>query len=364
MQRNLSESFYTALVRDCGDAVVTFDLDGTITSWNPGAVRLYGHPEAVAIGKPTTLFVPQDQVFRLHANRKRLLAGEPLPSYANTHCRCDGTRFDVSVTLSPIHDGSGTVIGASAVIRDVTQSRLERERIQRTLDSLATLDQRREEFLALLAHEIRLPAAAIGLLAEGLARAPQIGERERAAALRLREQAASLSRLAEDALAIAHLEGDTARIDLRQDDLVRALDVAVSRVGDARVDARLPDRPLWLRIDRERLAQAVVNLLANALKYSDAPAPVQLRVRELDGSVRIEVRDEGIGITPEQADRLFQKYARAQRAGQRDPGGAGLGLYLARLVAEAHGGRVHVESAGIGLGSTFAITIPRSSSAE
>jgi DNA-binding NarL/FixJ family response regulator/anti-sigma regulatory factor (Ser/Thr protein kinase) len=225
---------------------------------------------------------------------------------------------------------------------------------------LAAVDRQREESLALLAHELRQPIAAIGALIEGLVNTPGIGAGEQHALVTLREQAHSIQRFADDLLAIAQLETGHFRLHRSLVDL-GVLVVATVRQGPEtnRVQLEVPAAPVMADVDTERLRQAITNLVTNAAKYSPVAAPIRVTVRATNGDAAVEVRDEGIGFTADDLPRLFEKYGRVRRSETRGIAGSGFGLYLTRLLVESHGGRVTAESAGPGLGATFRILLPR-----
>jgi signal transduction histidine kinase len=225
---------------------------------------------------------------------------------------------------------------------------------------LRTVDRQREEFLALVSHELRQPVAAIAVMADALADAPALGEPELVALDSLRRQAHDLGRLADDLLAIARLETGLFRLQRTIVDLgalVAAL--AEHALEPARVQVELPPEPVLVDVDPERLGQALDNVLRNALKYSAADLPVVVAVCPTPTEARIEVRDQGIGLTADEVARLFQKYQRLGSGRPSAASGVGLGLYLARLLVESHGGRIGASSPGPGHGATFTITLPR-----
>jgi DNA-binding NarL/FixJ family response regulator/anti-sigma regulatory factor (Ser/Thr protein kinase) len=225
---------------------------------------------------------------------------------------------------------------------------------------LAAVDRQREESLALLAHELRQPIAAIGALIEGLVNTPGLGTGEQHALTTLREQAHRIRRFADDLVAIARLEAGHFRLQRSPADLGVLVVASVRQSPDAdRVQLEVPASPLMVDVDSERLRQAIMNLVTNAAKYSPAGAPIRVVVRATNGDAGVEVRDEGIGFTAEDLPKLFEKYGRVRRSETQGIAGAGFGLYLTRLLVESHGGRVTAESAGPGLGATFRIVLPR-----
>lgn len=223
---------------------------------------------------------------------------------------------------------------------------------------LQELDREREEFLSLVAHELRQPVAAIAVAASVLASTPGLPAPERRVLTGLRSQAHRLTGLAEDLLTIGRLEGrielSLAEVDLGE--LVESV-VQVTEEPDRILYLR-PSQPVLVQGDVFRIAQVVDNLVSNALKYSPPHEPVGVEVGVDGKNGRIIVRDQGVGIASDEKSSLFRKYGRIARAETAEVQGVGLGLYLVRLIAAAHGGHVHVESAGHGKGSVFTIELP------
>jgi len=266
----------------------------------------------------------------------------------------------------PLRTRDGHVLGSFCVLdpqpRDWTEDELS---ILRDLATsvmseieLRTVDRQREEFLSLLAHELRNPIAAIDALAAGLGRLGSTPD-QREALLALRRQGHTLRRLAEDLLAIGRLEAGSLELHCVASDLGRIVSDIVARCPEpARLRVDLPATPVIAEADPLRAGQMIDNLVRNALSYSAPATPVHVAVRRDAGSARVLVRDHGVGLHPEELAALFRKYGRVRNERTASVEGVGLGLYLTRLLAEAHGGTISAESEGPGLGSTFAISLP------
>jgi signal transduction histidine kinase len=225
--------------------------------------------------------------------------------------------------------------------------------------AIETFDHQREEFLALMSHELRQPVAGIAATAEALAGTPGLGPTEAAALEAMRQQARSLAMLAEDVLSIAQLESGQLTLRPTGFDLGALVGGICAQSADAaRITTGLPQEPVIVEGDPERLGQALQNLIGNALKYSDPGAQVSVRARATGDLAVIEVQDHGVGIDPNDISRLFEKYARVPNRRSDVVKGAGLGLYLTRLLVEAHGGTVSAASPGKDQGATFTVTVP------
>ena len=232
--------------------------------------------------------------------------------------------------------------------------------LRRKTDELQSESILREEYIGLFVHELRHSAAAMSLAVASLAASQSISPDERAYLQRLRTNAADLEQLARQLLTIGRLEGGSpelrrTELDLRE--VVRAIAEASPQVD--RIDVRVPAAPAPVRADRDELRRAIDNYVRNALQYSPAPSRVTVEVVESDGRVGLDVTDAGIGFDPRDATLLFRKYARLRRGTDSRSDGAGLGLYLTRLIVEAHGGTVSASSDGPGRGARFGMLLPR-----
>lgn len=268
----------------------------------------------------------------------------------------DGTTRQVIASVSRVEIGGERRLLASVV--DVTERERVSEEVRAQRDRLARMDGQRESFLALIAHELRTPIAALDLVASALAQT-DLGQAERSLLRSLREQARALVATTERLLEIGAIEAQAFSLDRTRCDLVRIAHRAIAQLAlteRATVEAK---GSVSAEVDEERLREAVVNLLSNAAKYSPSGSPISVRVSAADGLARIAVRDAGIGLRPDDALRLFQKYERLAAGREADARGTGLGLYYVRLIAEAHGGSVTAASDGPGLGATFVLEVAR-----
>jgi PAS domain S-box-containing protein len=229
---------------------------------------------------------------------------------------------------------------------------------------LQEADRRKDEFLAVLSHELRNPLAPIQNSLYILDRAAPGGDQAKRSLEVIRRQAAHLSRLVDDLLDVTRIARGKIRLQRQRVDVVdlvhRTVEDYRAAFSDSGVhlDARIPESALWADADSTRLAQIVGNLLANALKFTPRGGRVELELREQQGSATLRVRDSGVGIAPEVIGRLFQPFSQAEQTLDRSRGGLGLGLALVRGLAELHGGSAAAASDGLGRGSEFVVTLP------
>ncbi|HLP26850.1 MAG TPA: PAS domain S-box protein [Acidobacteriota bacterium] len=365
-----TDAFLAAIVNSSGDAILSKSLDGIITSWNPGAERMFGYTASEAVGQHVSILFPPDRFDEEPGILEHIRRGELVDHYETVRRRKDGALLDISLTVSPIFDSGGRIVGASKIARNITDLKtaerklaeyaadLEtkvRERTNRLEESVAEL----ESFSYSLSHDMRAPVRAIQSLTEIVLtdHGPRIPE---AVPLlqRVAKAAARLDRLIRDVLNFAHLsrtEIHLARVDTEE--LVR--EIIRERVEFQPPHAEIVvDSPLLAVTAHDAsLAQCLSNLLDNAVKFVAPGVKPHIRVftARAGERVRIAVRDNGIGIDTEAKRRLFAVFQRLHTP-QQYPG-TGIGLAIVRRAAERMHGSVGVESAP-GLGSTFWIELP------
>jgi PAS domain S-box-containing protein len=331
-------------------AVFMLDTGGRVMSWNAGARRIKGYRAHEIIGSDFRVFYPKEQQLTGHPQRN-LEAALRDGSFAEEgwRVRQDGTRFWASVVISPVHDDRGRHIGFAKVTRDQTQQR-------QNADDRAEAMAEQARLLAVTAHELRNPTAVI----DGSAHALQVSEAQMSPGERdqlfrgIRSSAERLRRLAADLTAASELQGsgmEFRRQSVSLPELVRssaARRAAASPTAHVRVD--VPDGAV-LQADEVRLAQAVDNLLDNAIRHGAPPVTMGAQVR--GDHVELRVTDAGDGVPDELVSRLFDRFAAAGATS-----GTGLGLYLVREIARGHGGEVVYQPPVDDSPTTFLIRVP------
>jgi PAS domain S-box-containing protein len=360
-----------AIVESSDDAIISKTLEGVITTWNQGAERIFGYTAEEVIGKPVTLLIPPNQIDEEPAILQKLRRGERIDHYETVRVRKDGTLLDVSLTVSPVKDLNGTIVGASKIARDITQrKRMElalRTEIairERAEAALLEADRRKDEFLALLAHELRNPLAPIRYALAGNKKADRTSEQRKRAEEIIERQVTHMSRLLDDLLDISRITRGTLELKKSPTELTMAIGTAIETarpVLDAKhhtLSLDLPKAAVRLEADPVRLAQAFSNLLINAAKYTDPGGHIHLRAADEGHEVVVTIQDNGIGISADMMPRLFTLFSQAQTALGRAEGGLGIGLSLVRGVVTLHGGSVEARSDGLGTGSEFIVRLP------
>ena len=360
-----------ALVDSSDDAIIGMTLAGRITSWNRGAEGLFGHTAEEVMGRRVTLIIPAER--RAEADRVLTLIarGERVEHFETVRVTKDGRLLNVSLTVSPIRDVNGSIIGASKISRDITERvRAEAERAdllareQAAREEAEALNRSKDQFLAVLSHELRTPLNAIygwaRMLHDGTVDATL---RTKGTDAILRNAKAQLQ-LVEDLLDVSRIITGNMRLDVEPTDIKAVIEAALETVGPA---ARAKDLVLHRMLDPAtgtvlgapaRLQQVVWNLLMNAVKFTPREGRIEVRLRRAGANVEIIVSDTGEGIQPDVLPHIFERFRQGDSSTTRTHGGLGIGLSLVRHLLDLHGGTVHAESGGPGLGSTFTVTLP------
>jgi len=352
-----SQALLAAIVASSDDAIISKDLTGVITSWNAGAERLFGYTAQEAIGKLITILIPPERHDEEREILDRIGRNERIEHLETVRVRKDGARLNISLTISPITDASGKVVGASKIARDIT----ERKRAE---DALREADRRKDEFLATLAHELRNPLAPIRNSLHILEMAGQTEPGIEYVREMMDRQVNHMVRLVDDLMEVSRIT--RGKIELRRErvdlmDVIRtAIDTSRPIIdrGGHDLTLAIPSEPLTLEADPVRLAQVFSNLLNNAAKYTETPSEIRLTVRRQGKDAVISIRDYGIGIAPEMLARVFEMFAQidSSRAGSKS--GLGIGLTLVESLVQMHQGTITASSEGLGKGSEFTVRLP------
>jgi PAS domain S-box-containing protein len=359
-----------AIVNSSDDAIVSKTLNGIITSWNRSAERLFGYTAAEAVGQSILMIIPPERRAEEDMVLARVRAGQGVDHFDTVRRRKDGSLVDISLTVSPVRDSQGRVIGASKVARDVSaRKRVERERAA-MFEEAQQANRAKDEFLAMLGHELRNPLGAISSAVRLLG--PPEGASERAALARevIARQTRHLARLVDDLLDVARVMTGKVLLERQPLDLG---DVVTRHVTSLRATGKMQEHvvnldttPVWVDADIIRIEQIVSNLVSNALKYTPAGGTITIRVSRDGGLAVLTVEDTGVGMAPHLLLRVFDLFVQGERRLDRTQGGLGIGLTLVRRLVELHGGTVEAFSEGPDRGSRFtvrlhAIIAPRAS---
>jgi PAS domain S-box-containing protein len=356
-------AWFEVTLSSIGDAVITTDVRGHVTFLNPIGEAMTGWSLQEARG------VHLERVFNIVNEDTRQPLANPvvevlqegiivgLANHALLIAR-DGTEVAIEDSAAPIRDANGAVSGAVMVFHDVTDRR-------RAEAALREADRRKDEFIAILAHELRNPLAPIRQAAL-ISKAPGATEAQKRWSHDVIErQVQYMSLLLDDLLDISRVTRGTLVLRLQPTELVAAVNVAIETarpIIDAKrhvLSVNLPHEPVQFTADPLRLAQVLSNLLTNAAKYTDPEGQIRLSASCEHDQLVIRVADSGVGINAENLPNIFEMFSQVHPTMDRSEGGLGIGLALARGLVELHGGRIEASSAGLGLGSEFTVRLPR-----
>ena len=358
-----SEQRFRLLVEGVKDyAIFMLSPDGTIESWNNGAALITGYSAEEAIGRHFGLFYrAEDAQKGMPARELELALRDGRVEQEGWRLRRDGTAYWANVVLTPILDGDRKLRGYAKVTRDMSE--------RKQLENLENSSRRMNEFLSMLAHELRNPLAPIRNAVSILQLEPAPSTMVRNGRDIIDRQLSHLTRLVDDLLDVGRLS--TGKIRLRLDTIdyhqvVSNCLEAVKPMVDARrhqFTVQTPDKGLRVRGDATRLTQVLQNLLINAIKFTPESGTIELRVWIEGSHLHTSVRDNGVGMGAETLDEVFNLFAQGVGVSE-GYGGLGIGLTIARSLVELHGGMLQASSDGPGLGSLFQFTLPAASLTE
>jgi PAS domain S-box-containing protein len=352
------------VVESSDDAIVSKDLNSIVTSWNRAAERLFGYTASEAIGQSIRVIIPADRQGEEDDVMARIRLGESVTHYETLRQRKDGELVPISLTVSPIYDDHGTVVGASKIARDISERTELSQENARLYAEAQEANRLKDEFLAVLSHELRTPLNAIlgysRLLRGNLLPADQVTR----ALETLERNARWLTQIVDDVLDVSRIVSGKIRLDVQPVDLSAVINNAVATVQPAadakhvRVQAVIDPRSGPVSGDPDRLQQVVWNLLSNAVKFTSKGGRVQVRLERVNSHIEIVVSDTGAGISADFLPLVFERFRQADSGPTRKTGGLGLGLAIVRHIVEMHGGTVRAASAGEGQGATFTVSLP------
>lgn len=349
---------FEAIVESSDDAIISKNLDGVITTWNGAAERLFGYTAEEMIGKPISVLMPEDRHDDMESILGRIRRGEHVEHYETVRVAKDGRKIAVSLSVSPVKDASGRIVGAAKIARNISDRKgaeAERERLLREAQQGVQL---RDVFLSVAGHELRTPLNALQLQLFNLEQTLDLPV-QLAAAAKAQAQVDRLAALVGRLLDVARMAAGAFTLDPLPMDLSNAALGTANRMQaqaaarGLRIVVSAPE-PVIGTWDPTAIEQVLANLLSNAIKFGGSN-PVAVAVRRNGLTARVDIRDQGPGVPEEDRQRIFERFERG--VSDRSYGGLGLGLWIAKQIVAAHGGRIGVEGSS-GEGATFYFELP------
>ena len=345
------------IITQAATGVVQTNVDGLLTLVNRKFCDMLGFDECELLGRSVLSLTAPGFVEHTRVHIDNLVSGGTAFVIEKQYVRKDGSLLWATSSVSALRSHDGHFQGLVAIVVDVTERR-------DAVDKLREADRRKDEFLAMLAHELRNPLAPIASAAEILA-LPSFDEaRARRTGEVIRRQVRHMTGLVDDLLDVSRVTRGLVELDKQREDIVRVLALAVEQVTPL-IDARhhrlvthMPDCQVDVLGDDSRLVQVFANLLNNAAKYTPDGGEIVLAAQVEQGRVLVTVTDNGTGIEQDLMGRIFDLFSQAHRTSDRASGGLGIGLALVKSLVELHGGNIVCASAGAGLGSQFTVSLP------
>ena len=352
-----------AIIESSDDAIVGKDLNSIVTSWNAGAERIFGYSASEMIGTSIMRLIPPDH----QAEEEQILScirrGQRVDPIETVRVGKDGRFLDVSITVSPIKDSGGNVIGASKVGRDITERKRAEERLRVAKIAAERANQAKDDFLAVLSHELRTPLTPALAAASYLAEHEELPPNLREEVTAIRRNVQFEARLIDDLLDLTRITRGKLELHPEAVDAHRLLHNALTIVHEdvarkeLEVVTDLGAQEHHISADPIRIQQVFWNLLNNAVKFTPHGGRVTIRTSNDAGRFVFEITDTGIGIEPEHQARIFHAFEQGEVSIIRQFGGLGLGLTISQTLLKLHGGSISVQSDGKNRGASFRVTL-------
>jgi PAS domain S-box-containing protein len=356
-----------AIVDSSDDAIISKSLEGEITTWNKSAERIFGYTADEAIGCNITMLIPLERINEEPLILRRLRSGERVDHFDTVRVAKSGERLDISLTISPIRNAEGVIVGVSKIARDITASKhlyaelYDAQQLAKT--SAESANRAKDRFIAVLSHELRTPLNPALLALVELEHDSALSDEQAWLVAMVRRNVDLELRLIDDLLDLTSIVNGKVKMVLETIDLHQQI-AHVVQICDGDIQAKqqklgmdMLAKHSLIRGDPARIQQILWNLLRNAVKFSPIGGTISIGTRDAEhGNVEVMMRDSGIGIDGEFLPRIFQAFEQDRGMTHR-LGGLGLGLSISRSLTELHGGTLVAQSEGRGKGATFLLQL-------
>ncbi len=352
--------FQANILQNVRDGIIVTDLQGTISYWNAGATQIFGYQPEEMLGKTPALLYPDIDQQQMATDLQNILAGNDFVDIWRGRTK-SGHIVWVDIKTTPLYDERGSAIGFIGVSRDITQSKLVQEQLQE-------FETRKDEFVALLSHELKTPITSLKGFTQILQRRFKEHEDEQALHFltRMDRQLGKLGILINDLLEISKMQSEILPLHYEKFDLNSVIQEIVENLQATTLTHTISVEStpnIFVHADRDRIGQVLINLLNNAIKYSPHADKVTLRMTANQDEATVCIQDFGIGIAGDHQQGIFERFYRVPDPIEKTFPGLGIGLYISREIIHRHHGHIWVESQK-GEGSAFSFTLPLSTLGE
>ena len=354
----VNDEMFRLLVENVRDyAIFLLDPHGIVTTWNAGAEHIKGYTKNEIVGRHFSAFYMPDAIARHWPQQELKLALEQGRfEDEGWRLRKGNIAFWANVVITPLFDDHGRLVGFAKITRDLTS--------RRRVEELQRGERRMNEFLAMLAHELRNPLSPIQSALDVAKLKPDDLDTARWARTIIARQTRQLARLVDDLLDVSRVTRSKISLKFELLDLRDVVDGVLQSLGTAiddrhhSVSVALPDDPVIVNVDPTRMAQVLSNIIGNSIKYTPDSGHISVRLSAADGLASLAIADDGIGMAPDLVPRIFDLFVQGDRALDRREGGLGVGLTIAKRLVDLQGGTLTAASEGLGAGSKFTIGLP------
>ena len=350
-----------AIIDSSDDTIISKTLDGIITSWNKAAVKMFGYTETEAVGKHISLIIPPDRLDEEAYIIGEVRNGNKVDHFQTIRRAKNGNLVPISLSVSPVMDEHGKVIGASKIARDISAEQTAQQETAALYRHLQELNAKKDEFIGLASHELKTPLSSIkGYLQILSQRITDEKNKLFVQKAQQQQQLNKLTALVEDLLDVSKIEAGKLRFADEQFNICEVIRDAVDLISHANNNYQIiihaPVPVCTIRGDAHRIEQVLINLLTNAIRYSPGSDLIEVMLVPEEAEIKIGVKDSGVGIAPEKLNHIFSRYYRVDDSNAK-VSGLGIGLYLCYEIVTRHQGRIWAESE-LKKGSTFWFTLP------
>ena len=356
---------FQAIVESSDDAIISKNLNSIILTWNKGAEKIFGYTAEEIVGKSVTTLIPAGQHDEEPRILARLRAGERIDHYETLRQRKDGTLIDISLTVSPIKNKDGRVIGASKIARDITEKKSYERQLARAREDAENASKAKDHFLRALSHELRTPLSPVLLLASDASANTELPPDIRADFDTIRRNVELEARLIDDLLDLTRISSGKLQTDKHNLNLQSLLETSISLIRKEAelkqivIEEKFNDPHCLISADAVRVQQIFWNILKNAVKFTPAKGRVTVETRAARGECVVKISDTGFGMTPLELEHVFDAFKPGNHSEEaRKFGGLGLGMTISKNLAELHSGTIEAFSEGRNRGSTFVVRFP------
>lgn len=347
-----------AIVDSSDDAIVSKTLDGIITSWNKAAQRMFGFSEEEAIGKHISIIIPPERIEEETMIISNIRSGRKIDHFETVRRAKDGTERFISLTISPVKDGQGKIIGASKIARDISMRIQAEKQKELYIQRLHELNQYKDEFMVMASHELKTPLTVIlanlQILEHMMKDDPFVTQLRKTI-----EKTQKMADLISNLLDVSKVQSGKLDLNISSFDINEVISEIVSSMQSTTKNHNFifdNPPPLIVKADAYRIEQVLINIIGNAIKYAPNGGNITITTGRRNGYVQIEITDEGIGIPAVDHEKIFERFYRSSGKA-KSFSGSGVGLYISSEIIRKHQGDIFVKSEE-GKGSSFVIRIP------